>query len=57
MTLIRNYTKEAGVRELERIISSLFRKIVKEILLDKNKMFYKIDNELIEKMIGKKILI
>ena len=39
MTLIRNYTKEAGVRELGRIIATLFRKIVKKILLDKNKMY------------------
>ena len=30
MLLIRNYTKEAGVRELGRMISSLFRKIVKK---------------------------
>lgn len=54
LTLIRNYTKEAGVRELERIISTLFRKIVREILVDKSKMFYKIDSDFIEKKLGKK---
>ena len=54
MTLIQNYTKEAGVRELERTIATLFRKIVKNILLDKEKMFYKIDNKLIEEFLGKK---
>ena len=37
MTLIRNYTKEAGVRELGRIIATLFRKIVKKLLLNKIK--------------------
>ena len=54
LTLIRNYTKEAGVRELERIIATLFRKIVKILLLDKNEVFYKIDNNMIEELLGKK---
>lgn len=54
MTLIRNYTKEAGVRELERIIATLLRKIVKEILLEKNLIFYKIDENNLETYIGKK---
>ena len=54
MTLIRNYTKEAGVRELERIIATLFRKIVKKILLSKDGMFYEIDNKMIEEFLGKK---
>ena len=54
MTLIRNYTKESGVRELERIIATLFRKIVKKILLSKDGMFYDIDNKMIEEFLGKK---
>jgi ATP-dependent Lon protease len=37
MTLIRRYTREAGVRSLEREISNLARKAVKEILLSKEK--------------------
>ena len=54
MTLIRNYTKEAGVRELERIIATLFRKIVKKILLSNDEMFYDIDDVMIEEFLGKK---
>jgi len=54
MTLIRNYTKEAGVRELERTIATLFRKIVKRILLNQDEMFYKIDDSMIEELLGKK---
>jgi len=54
MTLIRYYTKEAGVRELERVIATLFRKIVKNILLNKDVVFYNIDNAYIEELLGKK---
>lgn len=54
MMMIRNYTKEAGVRELERILATIFRKIVKNILLDKDFSFYHIDTKMIEKLLGKK---
>lgn len=54
MMIIRNYTKEAGVRELERTIATLFRKIVKKILLSKDEIFYNIDSKMIEEFLGKK---
>ena len=54
LTLIRNYTKEAGVRELERIIATLFRKIVKKLLLEKDVVFYDIDENMVEEFLGKK---
>ena len=54
MTLIRNYTKEAGVKKLERIIATLVRKIVKEIIQGKNIIFYKIEENNLETYIGKK---
>lgn len=54
LMIIRNYTKEAGVRELERVIATLFRKIVKKILLEKDVLFYNIDKKMIEQFLGKK---
>ena len=54
MSMIRNYTKEAGVRELERIIATMLRKIVKELLLNKDISFFEITKKDIEKYLGKK---
>jgi len=50
--IIRYYTREAGVRSLEREISKLCRKIVKSLLLDKNIKNYAIDVALVEKYLG-----
>jgi ATP-dependent Lon protease len=37
LTVIRRYTREAGVRNLEREISTLIRKAVKELMISKKK--------------------
>lgn len=49
--LIRHYTREAGVRQLERIIASLMRKAVLAILKDKEEKVV-FTKELINKYLG-----
>ena len=51
MYLIRNYTREAGVRQLERLIGSLCRKSVLAILKE-NKRSVKITKKLINEWLG-----
>lgn len=54
LKIIRNYTKEAGVRELQRIIATLFRKIVTQIVMNKtNSKKFIIDKENLEEYLGK----
>jgi ATP-dependent Lon protease len=50
--IIRNYTREAGVRNLEREIAKFCRKVVKEILLDKNVSQVEITADNLEKYLG-----
>lgn len=52
--LIRHYTREAGVRQLERLIASLCRKTVLAILNDGRKSVT-ITNKLIQKWLGREI--
>ena len=52
LTLIRNYTKESGVRELDRLIATILRKIVKKIIVDKEKKKYVIKPEDLEEYLG-----
>ncbi len=52
LTLVRNYTKESGVRELDRLIATILRKIVKKIVVDKEKKKYIIDSDDLEEYIG-----
>ncbi len=51
-TLIRYYTREAGVRNLEREIANLARKSIKEILMDKKRQKVSITRRNLEKMAG-----
>ena len=54
LTIIRNYTKEAGVRDLSRNIATVLRKIVTDKLMVGKKEFYSITDYNIEKYLGKK---
>ena len=54
LSLIRNYTKESGVRELDRLIATIMRKIVKKIVVDKSKEKYVINSDSLEKYLGVK---
>jgi ATP-dependent Lon protease len=49
--IINNYTKEAGVRDLERSIATIFRKIVKKILLEQDLSFYHVDEQKVEELL------
>ena len=50
--IIQNYTREAGVRELERHIGSIIRKVIKKILLENVKRV-DIDVDNLEEYLGK----
>ena len=52
--LIRHYTREAGVRQLERVIASLCRKSVLAILKD-NKKSVSITKKLVNEWLGKEL--
>lgn len=50
--MIRYYTREAGVRNLEREISKICRKVVKEVLLDTKKTKNRVEPEDLEHYLG-----
>ena len=52
--MIRSYTKEAGVRQLERKIGAICRKSAKEIL-EKDRKKIRVTEKNIEKYLGKEI--
>jgi len=52
INIIRYYTREAGVRSLNRTISTICRKVVKEVLLKKNKSKAIINAKSLEKYLG-----
>ena len=53
LSIIRNYTKEAGVRELERLIASILRKVVKKLLTNFDVAAYNISVNDLEEYLGK----
>ncbi|MCP4041908.1 MAG: endopeptidase La [Gammaproteobacteria bacterium] len=50
--IIRFYTREAGVRNLEREISKICRKVVKQLVLTPDKRQVKITSRNLEKLLG-----
>ncbi len=50
-TVIRRYTREAGVRNLERELATLARKSVKELILSKKKAV-KVNTKVVEEFLG-----
>lgn len=54
LTIIRFYTKEAGVRDFERFLAMILRKVVKDKLTNSVSSNYKITDQDLEKYLGKK---
>jgi ATP-dependent Lon protease len=58
LSIINNYTKEAGVRELERNIATIIRKIITDIISNKkikiNEIIYNIETSNLEEYLGKR---
>jgi len=52
LAIIRRYTREAGVRNLEREIASICRKLAKEAVKNKKKTEFKITEKVIPKHLG-----
>jgi len=51
-SIVRHYTREAGVRNLEREISKIARKVVKELLSAKQKKRVRVTEKNIDKYLG-----
>ncbi|MEA2103939.1 MAG: endopeptidase La [Candidatus Cloacimonadota bacterium] len=52
LKIIRNYTREAGVRELDRNIASILRKIIRGYLKKKSKINFVVNSKSIIKYLG-----
>ena len=52
LRIVRRYTRESGVRNLEREISSICRKIAREVLKNKEAKTFKVTAQSIQKYLG-----
>ena len=52
LTIIRRYTKEAGVRNLEREIASVCRKVAKEVVKNGSDTYVRVSSKIIPKHLG-----
>ncbi|QIE02160.1 endopeptidase La [Buchnera aphidicola] len=52
INIIQHYTREAGVRNLEREISKICRKVVKNLLLDKSIINIEVNKKNLKKFLG-----
>jgi ATP-dependent Lon protease len=52
LTIIRQYTREAGVRNMEREIASICRKVAREIVTNGNEGRIKISSKTVQKYLG-----
>jgi len=52
LTIIRRYTRESGVRNLEREIASICRKIARKVLKDKESEGFRITAKSVQKYLG-----
>jgi ATP-dependent Lon protease len=52
LTIIRQYTREAGVRNLEREIASICRKVAREIVTNGSNGIIKISSKTVQKYLG-----
>ncbi|MBW2620470.1 MAG: endopeptidase La, partial [Deltaproteobacteria bacterium] len=52
LTIIRRYTRESGVRNLEREISSICRKIARKVIKDKESNGFKVTAKSVQKYLG-----
>ena len=50
--IVRYYTREAGVRGMEREIAKICRKVAKELLLDSNKQYVQVSSRNLGKYLG-----
>jgi ATP-dependent Lon protease len=53
LTIIRSYTREAGVRELERQIANVCRKVTKRVVNDEKTKKFNVDGKTVIQLLGR----